>query len=130
MLRALPVIVRPYLTGCLPQKVLSCLYEMLSGRLPFSAESEADTLYAVLTLTPPPLTNLANEVPAEMQRIVSKCLEKDCANRYQSAGEVLVDLTNLKRQIDAGLVVISAPTPRRGRLRYSTLTGLLRRLLC
>jgi serine/threonine protein kinase len=72
------------------------LYEMVSGRHPFVRENAAATISAILTQQPPPLTRYV-DVPAEVQRIVRKCLEKDRENRYQSARELLIDLKSLKR---------------------------------
>ena len=72
----------------------SLLFEMLSGRLPFAGDNAAVTMSAILTQEPPPLTRYA-DVPAELQRIVRKCLEKDKENRYQSARELSIDLKRL-----------------------------------
>ncbi|HET9528846.1 MAG TPA: protein kinase, partial [Blastocatellia bacterium] len=78
------------------------LYEMVSGRHPFVRENAAATISAILTLQPPPLTRYV-DVPAEVQRIVRKCLEKDRENRYQSARELLIDLKSLKRDSEPGI---------------------------
>jgi serine/threonine protein kinase len=81
------------------------LYEMISGRQPFVAESVGATFSAILMHEPPPLARYATDVPAEMQRIVRKCLEKDKENRYQLARDVLVDLRNLKRESESGSAI-------------------------
>lgn len=72
------------------------LYEMVSGRQPFSADSAAGTLSAILSHDPPTL-GTRPDVPMELGRIVRKCLEKDRERRYQSAHDLLVDLNNLVR---------------------------------
>jgi len=77
------------------------MYEMISGRRPFECASAAETISAILVGEPASLTQLQKEIPAELDRIVRKCLEKDRDRRYQSARELLVDLRNLQR--DAGL---------------------------
>jgi eukaryotic-like serine/threonine-protein kinase len=77
------------------------LYEMVSGRQPFAAESAAATLSAILTREAPPLARYAADVPEELQRIVRKCLEKDRERRYQLMRDVTVDLENIRRERDA-----------------------------
>ena len=72
------------------------LYEMVTGRQAFAAESQASTLSAILTRDPPPLARYASDAPDELQRIVRKCLEKDRGRRYQSARELVIDLGHLQ----------------------------------
>jgi TolB-like protein/thioredoxin-like negative regulator of GroEL len=105
------------------------LYEMVSGHQPFAAETTADTLSAILTQEPPPLSRYA-DVPTELQRIVSKCLEKDCERRYSSARELLFDLKNLKRELKVGTPApaVASQERRRGLLisrRWLALSALL-----
>ncbi|MEK6325766.1 MAG: protein kinase [Acidobacteriota bacterium] len=80
----------------------SVLYEMLSGRTPFSAGTAAETISSILTREPAPLVRYAPGLPEELQRIVRKCLAKDKRRRYQSARDLLIDLGNLKRDSEAG----------------------------
>jgi non-specific serine/threonine protein kinase len=75
------------------------LYEMVTGRRTFGAESQAESITAILEHEPPPLASFA-DAPEELQRIVSKCLEKDRERRYQSAQELASDLTNALRTVD------------------------------
>ncbi|HET9370371.1 MAG TPA: serine/threonine-protein kinase, partial [Vicinamibacterales bacterium] len=77
----------------------SMLHEMISGRHPFESGSVADTISAILMRESPPLV-AAGVTPPEAQRIVSKCLEKDRARRYQSTSDLAIDLENLRRQLD------------------------------
>jgi eukaryotic-like serine/threonine-protein kinase len=72
------------------------LYEMMSGRRPFAAESAAATASAILTKEPLPVARFASEAPEELQRIVRKCLEKDRERRYQSGRDLTIDLENLR----------------------------------
>ncbi|HZE72930.1 MAG TPA: FlgO family outer membrane protein [Pyrinomonadaceae bacterium] len=72
------------------------LYEMLSGKVPFTGETINHTIVSILEKEPPPLTN----VPAELQRIVRKSMTKDVDMRYQSARDLLIDLKNLRRELD------------------------------
>ena len=72
------------------------LYEMLSGVQPFKGASDAAVYNATINKTPPPLSELNVEVPLELSQIVEKAIEKDSANRYQTAAQMRLDLTQLK----------------------------------
>jgi len=72
------------------------LYEMLAGKVPFSGETINHTIVSILEKEPTVLTN----VPAELQRIVRKSMTKDVDMRYQSARDLLIDLKNLRRELD------------------------------
>jgi serine/threonine protein kinase/tetratricopeptide (TPR) repeat protein len=86
------------------------LYEMATGVLPCRGESTAETLMAILGATPTPITRSNPDLPGELERIVSKALEKDRNLRYQSAADMRSDLTRLKRDLDSGrATAISAP---------------------
>ena len=76
------------------------LYEMLTGKLPFTGETSTDTLAAILTTTPIPPSRLFAEIPPELERIVLKALESKRDARYGSASELLKDLRNLGRKLD------------------------------
>ncbi len=69
------------------------LYEMISRQLPFAGTYEQALFYSILNREPRHLPQEQDGVPPNWQRIVSKCLEKDAANRYQSFSELLSDLT-------------------------------------
>jgi eukaryotic-like serine/threonine-protein kinase len=72
------------------------LYEMLSGKLPFTGETINHTIVSILEKEPKLLEN----VPDELQRIVRKALTKDKEMRYQTARDLLIDLKNLRRTLD------------------------------
>ena len=75
------------------------LYEMIAGRAPFAGESSTDVLAAILDREPPPLARFAREVPAELQRIVTKCLRKERDERYQTMKGLLADLKELRDEL-------------------------------
>jgi eukaryotic-like serine/threonine-protein kinase len=72
------------------------LYEMLSGKVPFTGETVNHTIVSILEKEP----LLLEKVPAELQRIVRKSMTKDVDMRYQSARDLLIDLKNLRRDLD------------------------------
>jgi eukaryotic-like serine/threonine-protein kinase len=72
------------------------LYEMLAGKVPFTGETVNHTIVSILEKEPLLLEN----VPAELQRIVRKSMTKDGDMRYQSARDLLIDLKNLRRDLD------------------------------
>lgn len=72
------------------------LYEMLSGKVPFSGETVNHTIVSILEKEPLLLEN----APAELQRIVRKSMTKDVDMRYQTAHDLLIDLKNLRRDLD------------------------------
>jgi serine/threonine protein kinase/tetratricopeptide (TPR) repeat protein len=79
------------------------LYEMATGRLPFSGPSATEMMDRILHAQPEAIADFNRDAPAELERIVRKCLEKDRERRYQSTHELLIDLSHLKRGIDSGV---------------------------
>ena len=75
------------------------LYELVAGRAPFTGESSSDVLAAILDKEPPPLLRFMDEVPPELQRIVTKCLRKERDERYQTMKDVLLDLKELRDEL-------------------------------
>jgi len=76
------------------------LYEMITGRPPFKGDTEAATLNSILNDTPEPLSRYKNKVPDELQRIVSKLLEKSPELRYQHADDIKADLKRIDKKLD------------------------------
>jgi serine/threonine protein kinase len=79
------------------------LYEMASGQKPFQGRSPAETMSSILRDTPPALTH----VPADLARVLRRCLEKDTRKRFQTAREICNALRDLS---GARVVVSSDPT--------------------
>jgi serine/threonine protein kinase len=76
------------------------IYEMAAGRAPFQGESSAEVLAAILEREPPPLARFEPETAAELQRILTKALRKDREQRYQTIDDLLIDLKNLRDELD------------------------------
>ena len=85
------------------------LYEMLSGKRAFRADSRMATMAAVLNQEPPAL----NEVPKELQRIVTRCLRKELVRRSQSMAEIKIELEDLKEETESGTSAVVTPAPKR-----------------
>ncbi|MGD8329875.1 MAG: protein kinase, partial [Acidobacteriota bacterium] len=83
--------------GCL-------LYEMSGGKRAFGGDSVLDTLHAIARTDPQPVGELNPELPADLERVIKKCLAKDRDKRYQNASDVLVDLKTLASEVEAGTV--------------------------
>jgi eukaryotic-like serine/threonine-protein kinase len=73
----------------------SILYEMLSGQRAFRGETPADTMSAILKDEPAELSETARNVPPALERMVRHCLEKNPAQRFQSAGDLAFNLEAL-----------------------------------
>jgi serine/threonine protein kinase/tetratricopeptide (TPR) repeat protein len=75
------------------------LYEMVTGNVPFDGETSSHVIVSILESEPPPLAR-NSEVPVELARIVGKSLSKDREQRYQTAGELALDLKNLRQELE------------------------------
>jgi serine/threonine protein kinase/tetratricopeptide (TPR) repeat protein len=94
------------------------LYEMATGELPFRGESPTTIFDSILNRAPTPAVRLNPDLPAQLQRIIDKCLEKDRELRYQHAAEIRADLKRLKRDSDSGRVNDVAKPEARKRWRF------------
>ena len=92
------------------------VYELLSGRRPFEAKSSAEVISAILTREPQPITrsSLSHSGTGEEQ-LIRKCLQKDAGLRYQTMGDLISDLQQIRREYDSGQV-----RPRNGTTKAAT----------
>ena len=84
------------------------LYEMATGTRPFRGESTGTIFESILNRAPVPPVRLNPDVPAALERVIDKCLEKDRNLRYQHASDIRTDLQRLKRDTDSGRVTSRA----------------------
>lgn len=94
------------------------LYESLTGKRPFEGDGGLGVLRAIAQQSPKPVRELRADVPKQLERIVTRALEKDVSKRYQSAEQMSRDLSSALLQITA---LVAAPAPRELRLalRYA-----------
>ncbi len=92
-------------------------YEMVTGRLPFFHEYEAATLYSILNAETVPPSGLRPDIPAELEQIVLKCLQKDIMARYSSAKSLVEDLKTLERSLQLSESLHAVSSVRSGRTR-------------
>ena len=85
------------------------IYQMATGKLPFSGATSAVVFHAILELDPPSALQLNAALPPKLQEIIEKLLEKDRDLRYQSAADLRGDLKRLKRDVESGRKV-AAPS--------------------
>jgi serine/threonine-protein kinase len=77
-------------------------YEMVSHRHPFIGQTISHTLVAIIEKDPPWLSQIAKDVPVELEQIVHMCLEKQTEDRYRSASSLLADLKQLQKRLEIG----------------------------
>ncbi len=77
------------------------IYEMIIGQPPFKGHYDKAVIYSITSEAPEPMTGLRTGVPMELEWIADKCLAKQAAERYQSAAELLIDLTTLAKKLQS-----------------------------
>src|SRR6202522_343677 len=78
------------------------LYEMVTGTMPFRGDTSAVITEAILNRTPVPAVRLNPDVPAKLEDVTNKALEKDKKLRYQSAADMRTDLQRIRRDMQSG----------------------------
>src|SRR5262245_63638122 len=76
------------------------LYEMVGGSPPFPGETPSDCIASILTKEPPPLFEMLPDVPMKLEAVLQNALRKDRDERYQTTGEMLADLRDLKAELE------------------------------
>ncbi len=102
------------------------LYEMCTGKRAFQGDSNASVLADVLREEPKPLRDVRADVPAELNRLITRCLRKDPARRVQSMADLKVAFDELREEIDSGksTATAAAPSATVGRSRWSWSSAL------
>jgi eukaryotic-like serine/threonine-protein kinase len=93
----------------------SLLYQMSTGRLPFAGTTPGETLHRITHEHPEAIARYNYNIPPELERIIRKCLEKDPKTRFQSARELMVDLSHLKRDLASARNVKTKQTTRKAK---------------
>ncbi len=88
------------------------LYEMATGKKPFTGANSLVTLDAVLHAKPIPPRDLNPKIPIELEAIIGKAMEKDRSKRYQNAAEIRSDLALLKKEAESGSIKTPSATAR------------------
>src|SRR5579862_1307346 len=86
------------------------IYQMATGKLPFAGATSAVVFHAILEIDPVPPLQLNSGLPAKLQEIIEKLLEKDRDLRYQSSADLRGDLRRLKRDVESGKKNATAPS--------------------
>jgi eukaryotic-like serine/threonine-protein kinase len=105
------------------------LYEMTTGQLPFRGESTGVIFESILSRAAVSAVRLNPDVPPDLERIITKCLEKDRDLRYQHASEIRTDLQRLKRDTESARIpaasTAEATTPPRMRWKVALSVALV-----
>jgi eukaryotic-like serine/threonine-protein kinase len=86
------------------------IYQMATGKMPFTGATSAVVFHAILEIDPVPPLQLNTALPAKLQEIIEKLLEKDRDLRYQSSADLRGDLRRLKRDVESGKKNATAPS--------------------
>ncbi|HEX2455645.1 MAG TPA: protein kinase [Vicinamibacterales bacterium] len=102
------------------------LYEMATGQRAFTGDTPMSTISAILRDEPKPLSDFRREIPAELERVIRRCLRKDPARRFQTMADLKVALGELKEESDSGtLAGVPRATAQPARSNMRTLVLVL-----
>ena len=87
------------------------LYELSTGRRPFTGTSSADVSSSILRDVPVPVVSLRSDLPRDLNRIITRCLEKNPRDRFQTARDVMNELRYVQREIESGAITATPATP-------------------
>jgi eukaryotic-like serine/threonine-protein kinase len=96
------------------------LYEMASGRAPFTGETPTDVVVAIVERDQPPISQHVEGAPPELERIVKKALRKDRNERYQIVKELAIDLRSLRRELEMNSMLERSIMPATSASDYAT----------
>jgi eukaryotic-like serine/threonine-protein kinase len=105
------------------------LYEMLSGKRAFHADSAGETMAAILKEDPPDLSVTNQNISPGLERVVRHCIEKNPERRFQSAHDLAFDLESLSGTSGTPAAALAAPVLRSRRRRLLALSGIAALLL-
>ena len=90
------------------------LYEMVTGRKAFHGDTRLSTLSAILRDDPKPMNDAAEAVPRDLQKIITRCLRKDPARRFQTMADLKVALEEVREESESGQLTDVVPAPPSG----------------
>lgn len=102
------------------------LYEMVTGRKPFTRDTALKTLAAIVSEAPPPIADVAPGCPYDLQRLIDRCLRKDPDRRWQHVQDVRIALLEMKEESDSGTLAAPASgvvAATRARSRWPYVAG-------
>jgi len=95
------------------------LYEIASGRAPFTGETPTDVVVAIVERDQPPISQHVEGAPPELERIVKKALRKDRNERYQIVKEMAIDLRSLRRELEMNSMLERSIMPATASVDYA-----------
>ncbi|MBP2672325.1 MAG: serine/threonine protein kinase, partial [candidate division NC10 bacterium] len=101
----------------------SVLYELVTGQQPFQGPSKLSVLSAILQQEPKPPSTITPAIPADLEKLISRCLRKDPAKRFQHMDDLKVALEELKEESDSGKLGAATPIHPRPRMRRRFVVG-------
>ncbi|UCH85265.1 MAG: protein kinase [Candidatus Latescibacterota bacterium] len=88
-----------------------CMYEMITGTLPFQGDHDSVILYQIVNESPPPMADARPDIPVMVRQIAQKAMDKDPDKRYQHAAGMLADLNTAVKKIKTGIAAtVSEPS--------------------
>ena len=89
------------------------LYEMIAGERPFTGKTPADVIASILEREPAPLSKYCSDLPDGLEHLTRKALAKEVEDRYQSAGDMLLDLKEVRQRLESPRMQTAGLTIRR-----------------
>ncbi|UCF05844.1 MAG: protein kinase, partial [bacterium] len=84
------------------------LYEIVTGQRPFKGDYEQAVIYAIVNEEAEPVTGLRTGIPMELERIITKCLQKDAKHRYQGLADLITDLRQVSESVGTSRTMLTA----------------------